>query len=158
MSFSSPSPSPSPPPLQGNSPVTAAAGEGATSSSPVPPRRFQYCPEDGHRFAPGEKTCPICETKSDATEYLQHATEGRKPNGVSKPRSHHHTQQQNQQQPQLQSEEKQRWRKLLYTKQDFPDNFVDHTFLEAMERNGSPSPHPASTPGGTLISYMYLLV
>lgn len=29
------------------------------------------------------------------------------------------------------------WRKLLYIKQDYPDNYVDHTFLEEMQKNGS---------------------
>jgi phosphatidylinositol glycan class C protein len=28
-----------------------------------------------------------------------------------------------------------RWRKLLYIKQDYPDNYVDHTFLEKMQKN-----------------------
>lgn len=130
MASTPPSPSPSPPPLQANGPAAAAAGEGGTQSSPAAMnKRFQFCPEDGHRFAPGEKMCPVCGTLSDASEYLLSSS------GTAKPQQkpHHHHQQQ-------QQEEKQRWRKLLYIKQDFPDNFVDNTFLEAMERNGWPLP------------------
>ena len=28
------------------------------------------------------------------------------------------------------------WRKLLYVKQGFPDNYVDETFLDALQKNG----------------------
>jgi hypothetical protein len=28
------------------------------------------------------------------------------------------------------------WRKLLYVKQDYPDNYVDDTFLDALQKNG----------------------
>ena len=28
------------------------------------------------------------------------------------------------------------WRKLLWIKQDYPDNYVDSTFLEELEKNG----------------------
>jgi hypothetical protein len=28
------------------------------------------------------------------------------------------------------------WRKLLYVRQDYPDNYVDSTFLEEMKKNG----------------------
>jgi phosphatidylinositol glycan class C protein len=30
---------------------------------------------------------------------------------------------------------KPRWKKLLYIKQEYPDNYVDHTFLEEMQKN-----------------------
>jgi phosphatidylinositol glycan class C protein len=29
------------------------------------------------------------------------------------------------------------WRKLLYVKQDYPDNYVDDTFLDALQKNGN---------------------
>ncbi len=28
------------------------------------------------------------------------------------------------------------WQKLLYVKQDYPDNYVDDTFLEELQKNG----------------------
>ena len=30
-----------------------------------------------------------------------------------------------------------RWRKILYIKQPFPDNYVDETFLEELQKNGT---------------------
>lgn len=31
---------------------------------------------------------------------------------------------------------RQPWRKLLYVKQDYPDDHVDDTFLEELQKNG----------------------
>lgn len=65
---------------------------------------FDYCPNDGVRFAPDEDTCRLC-----GLERLQRSAENeltRKP-----------------------------WKKLLYIKQDYPDNYVDKSFLEEMQKN-----------------------
>ena len=33
---------------------------------------------------------------------------------------------------------KKSWRKILYERQDYPDNYVDASFLEEMKKNGRP--------------------
>src|SRR2546429_3374052 len=42
------------------------------------------------------------------------------------------------------------WRKLLWVKQDYPDNWTDHSFLEELQRNGIDIP-------GIPLSFEYAL-
>lgn len=37
------------------------------------------------------------------------------------------------------------WRKLLWVKQNYPDNYVDSTFLEELQKNGMRKKHDDNT-------------
>ena len=73
---------------------------------------FNFCPIDGRPFLANEDRCAVCATERDALLFSARVSNA----------SHS-------QQP--------RWRKLLYVKQDYPDNYVDHTFLEEMQKNAN---------------------
>ncbi|KAI3635095.1 hypothetical protein MIR68_006661 [Amoeboaphelidium protococcarum] len=71
---------------------------------------FNYCPIDGHLYTPIESVCPQCQTSRYISEFTKASS---------------------------QQHGKKKWRKLLYIKQDYPDNYVDHTFLEQMQKNAN---------------------
>eukprot|EP00158_Paraphelidium_tribonemae_P003206 Partr_v1_DN25954_c0_g1_i8_m68552 putative phosphatidylinositol glycan anchor biosynthesis, class C len=71
-----------------------------------------FCPRDGYEFRDGDRMCQTCQMERKfVLGFL---------NGVVQPRG-----------------KETRWRKLLYVKQDFPDNHVDETFLEEMVKNAN---------------------
>ncbi|KAG0229969.1 hypothetical protein BGW42_001200 [Actinomortierella wolfii] len=71
---------------------------------------FNFCPRDGRPFRENELSCPICEFRRDAAQNT--STQPLQP-------------------------PKAPWRKLLYVKQDYPDNYVDETFLEELQKNAN---------------------
>ncbi|RUS22824.1 phosphatidylinositol N-acetylglucosaminyltransferase-domain-containing protein [Endogone sp. FLAS-F59071] len=70
---------------------------------------YTYCPNDGRKFLDDETTCPVCglERKKNWLPPLE------QPEFPTKPT----------------------WRKLMYVKQDYPDNYVDSTFLDELQKN-----------------------
>ena len=86
----------------------------SSSSSNNVSTHFNYCPVDGRPFLEHESKCPHCETERDALEF----SEKMRKSMSSAPSP---------------------WRKLLYIKQNYPDNHVDHTFLEEMQKNSTVS-------------------
>ncbi|KAF9161635.1 hypothetical protein DFQ26_004363 [Actinomortierella ambigua] len=74
------------------------------------PPLYNFCPRDGRPFRENEASCPLCEFRRDVPQ-----------NTAAQPL-----------QP-LRSP----WRKLLYVKQDYPDNYVDETFLEELQKNAN---------------------
>lgn len=70
---------------------------------------FAFCPWDGTRFKDGEVRCVQCGASRSAKPQRRSSTA-----------------------------ERPGWKKLLYKKQGFPDNYVDtHTFLDELKRNGT---------------------
>eukprot|EP00160_Parvularia_atlantis_P004220 Unigene13550_Nuclearia_a/m.41040 Unigene13550_Nuclearia_a/g.41040 ORF Unigene13550_Nuclearia_a/g.41040 Unigene13550_Nuclearia_a/m.41040 type:complete len:370 (-) Unigene13550_Nuclearia_a:13-1122(-) len=88
--------------------------------------QFAFCPRDGRPFLDGERACAWCAASRDPAQFARHA------DGTSSPASA------------LPSASTlsptplpgpPRWRKLLYVAQPFPDNHVDGSFLEELQRN-----------------------
>ncbi|CAG8459684.1 11742_t:CDS:2 [Diversispora eburnea] len=72
---------------------------------------FNYCPVDGDQFQEGESKCSSCGFDRKAIkESLTNSTTCEEP-------------------------KKAPWRKLLWIKQDYPDNYVDITFLGELQEN-----------------------
>ncbi|KAF9384474.1 hypothetical protein CPB97_005655 [Podila verticillata] len=74
---------------------------------------FNYCPRDGRPFRENEQICPLCDFQRNIDQT---------------PKSHAGLMPQTPRQP---------WRKLLYVKQDYPDDHVDDTFLEELQKNAN---------------------
>lgn len=95
-------------------------------------RYFQFCPIDGRRFADGELICMVCGTDRDVHRFFVGATPvnsaSRSPIFMAPPVDQGDAENEMIRKP---------WRKLLYIKQDYPDNYVDHTFLEEMQKNAN---------------------
>ena len=71
---------------------------------------IDYCPRDGARFNPSGQ-CPTCGLSQGSVQVRASAS-------AAAP--------------------ERRWRKLLYVKQAFPDNYVDEsTFLDELQQNGT---------------------
>ncbi|RHZ61255.1 hypothetical protein Glove_349g102 [Diversispora epigaea] len=72
---------------------------------------FNYCPVDGYQFQEGEAKCSFCGLDRNAIkEILTNSTA-------------------------CEEQKKAPWRKLLWIKQDYPDNYVDKTFLGELQEN-----------------------
>ncbi|KAF9570871.1 hypothetical protein EC968_001310 [Mortierella alpina] len=77
------------------------------------PTIFNYCPRDGRPFRVEEQICPLC-------DFQRVIEQGPSPHA-----------------PWIQSPQRSPWRKLLYVRQDYPDNYVDDTFLEELQKNAN---------------------
>ncbi|KAK3847414.1 MAG: phosphatidylinositol N-acetylglucosaminyltransferase subunit C [Linnemannia gamsii] len=73
---------------------------------------YNYCPRDGRPFREDEQICPLC----DFQRTIEQSPSTR---------------------PGLPLPPRKQWRKLLYVKQDYPDNYVDDTFLEELQKNAN---------------------
>jgi hypothetical protein len=72
--------------------------------------RWKYCPYDGHSYRPADTACSVC------YRLRQPASGELRQGGIA--------------------ETNRKWRKILYEKQPYPDNYTDEeTFLEALQTN-----------------------
>lgn len=71
--------------------------------------RWKFCPYDGHIFRPADTACNICYRPRQ--DLKPDASEASKP----------------------------KWRKILYEKQPYPDNYTDmETFFKDLQTNSTP--------------------
>ena len=83
---------------------------------------FTFCPRDGRPFQDGEFMCPWCNVSRDPAQFAADKAGSGGSLGEDTPK----------------------WRKLLYVQQPFPDNHVDGSFLEELQRNGTYDNHYVS--------------
>ncbi|KAF9578813.1 hypothetical protein BGW38_005219 [Lunasporangiospora selenospora] len=79
---------------------------------------FNYCPRDGRRFRDDERMCPLCDFQRNIDEASGPHQAFVKSAAAAVPT-------------------RAPWRKLLYVKQEYSDNYVDETFLEELQKNAN---------------------
>uniref|UniRef100_A0A0G4H4M5 Phosphatidylinositol N-acetylglucosaminyltransferase subunit C n=1 Tax=Chromera velia CCMP2878 TaxID=1169474 RepID=A0A0G4H4M5_9ALVE len=81
---------------------------------------FLFCPWDGRKFLPEELICPVCGQQRGGLSGPMKLMEGLGPLSLSEDKH-----------------DKTHWRKVLYEKQPFDDDYVDVTFLDSLITNAN---------------------